>query len=836
VHGKTMGVLSVETNVHGRWSTVWSKRGQQHSSQSASWTHATVKLPSGTSQVRFKGTKGSSYTGDMSVDSIKLSGSSSGSSSGGYTKVSGRYCGSSDTISSMPRTKAQAEEACGADSSCVSISDPGCDGSGDYELCRSTKGEMSTVGSCLFLKPGAGAHSSSGSCTFESSVCGWTEYGKNAWTRGYATPSSGTGASRAHGGKWFMYLETSNGRQGDISYLVSPRLSSPRSMSFYYHMHGKSMGSLSCEANVHGQWSTVWMRSGQQHKSQSTSWTRADIGLPTGTTQVRFKGVKGSSYTGDMSIDTILTTGSSSPSVSSYSSKVSGRYCSSSDTISTHASTRAQAEAACSQDSSCKAISDPDCDGSGGWETCRSTTGSQSSQGTCMYLKPGTAGGACWSADTSKYEMCSGYKNVGYLCVGTHCAAMNPGGTPSSCATKAPAGFVVDASTGACVQASSVSSPGGSNNLASCNFEANTCGWTESGKNAWTRGSRTPSSGTGASNAHDGKYFMFLETSNGRTGDASYLVSPKLSSSARSMTFYYHMYGKTMGILSVEANVPGRALRWATLWSKHGQQHSTQTHSWSSGSVGLPAGIDRVRFKGTKGSSYTGDMAVDSVTFSTSAAPVPSTPPPPVQPPPPPVQPSRPKNAVFEIKNCGIPDVNGFYEVEKTYKGHTQYQKLGSRSGVYISYYKQCQHFRVRCPGTNNYNCVGCPDAGCWHIGVQSHSDKTFVSFANSRLGFPNTPPSGGWETHAWKCNMRGGAAPFNAVVQIDYYNRNPVCDYSNPTNEKNHGQTINMARVYSCPAGQLDLRTEFYDSKSHKWVKRVVTPPVLHWFGPGGH
>eukprot|EP01047_Picozoa_sp_COSAG01_P089835 COSAG01_NODE_21836_length_882_cov_6.591315_1_plen_77_part_10 len=41
-----------------------------------------------------------------------------------------------------------------------------------------------------------------GAGRFRSSA-GWTEYGKNAWTRGSATPSSGTGASRAHGGKWF---------------------------------------------------------------------------------------------------------------------------------------------------------------------------------------------------------------------------------------------------------------------------------------------------------------------------------------------------------------------------------------------------------------------------------------------------------------------------------------------------------------------------------------------------------------------------------------------------------------------------------------------------------
>jgi hypothetical protein len=142
-------------------------------------------------------------------------------------------------------------------------------------------------------------------CTFETSMCGWTESGKNAWTRGKATPSSGTGASRAHGGKWFMYLETSNGRTGDASYLLSPRLSSVHSMSFYYHMHGTSMGLLSIEASVRGHWRIVWSKQGQQQMSQSASWTHADVGLPSGTTRVRIKGTKGNSYTGDMSVDTI---------------------------------------------------------------------------------------------------------------------------------------------------------------------------------------------------------------------------------------------------------------------------------------------------------------------------------------------------------------------------------------------------------------------------------------------------------------------------------------------------------------------------------------------------
>jgi|EP01046_Picozoa_sp_COSAG06_P069020 hypothetical protein len=190
------------------------------------------------------------------------------------------------------------------------------------------------------------------------------------------------------------------------------------------------------------------------------------------------------------------------------------------------------------------------------------------------------------------------------------------------------------------------------------------------------------------------------------------------------------------------------------------------------------------------------------------------------------------------MKNCGIPEVNGFYEADFYKRArHTQYKKVGHDS-VYISYYKGCQRKHVRCPGTNSRDCVGCPRTACWKIGVGSHENTTFVSFANSRRGFSNVPPSGGWETYSWKCNMRGGDPIFNSVVHKDYFNRNPVCDYSNPANEKNHGRKFNMAQVYSCPAGQLDLRTNIYDRKSNKWVKRLVAPPRLYWFGPnqGGH
>ena len=66
--------------------------------------------------------------------------------------------------------------------------------------------------------------------------------------------------------------------------------------------------------------------------------------------------------------------------------QVSERYCGSADDIADH-NTRAEAEAACQSDDACLSISDGACDGSGTWETCRSSSGSSSSSGSCLYLQ-----------------------------------------------------------------------------------------------------------------------------------------------------------------------------------------------------------------------------------------------------------------------------------------------------------------------------------------------------------------------------------------------------------------------------------------------------------------
>lgn len=62
----------------------------------------------------------------------------------------------------------------------------------------------------------------------------------------------------------------------------------------------------------------------------------------------------------------------------------------------------------------------------------------------------GSCSGSCWQADTNNYPSCSGYQSVGYTCVGTQCAACNPGGDPSSCATRAASGTAPNPATGTC--------------------------------------------------------------------------------------------------------------------------------------------------------------------------------------------------------------------------------------------------------------------------------------------------------------------------------------------------------------------------------------------------
>ena len=122
--------------------------------------------------------------------------------------------------------------------------------------------------------------------------------------------------------------------------------------------------------------------------------------------------------------------------------------------------------------------------------------------------------------------------------------------------------------------------------------------------------------------------------------DTSSQVSPQLR-------FYYHMYGATMGTLSVEV-FTSSAQNWTTEFIKAGQQHSAADSAWSLGVVTLPKDPKmRLRFRGVRsGGDYKGDMAIDSVSIIGELTP-PSPPPPSPLPPPTPPSPPPPPPPVI---------------------------------------------------------------------------------------------------------------------------------------------------------------------------------------------
>ena len=132
------------------------------------------------------------------------------------------------------------------------------------------------------------------------------------------------------------------------------------------------------------------------------------------------------------------------------------------------------------------------------------------------------------------------------------------------------------------------------------------------------------SSSTGPLNDYSGTgVYVFLETSSGSAGDTSGLITPAIDLSSLTtpeLRFYYHMYGATMGTLSVQV---WNGLAWTTEWTISGEQHSSETAPWTEAIVDLSSysGIIQLKFLGSKGgSTFTGDMSIDEVSIAEAPA------------------------------------------------------------------------------------------------------------------------------------------------------------------------------------------------------------------------
>jgi len=133
------------------------------------------------------------------------------------------------------------------------------------------------------------------------------------------TSSGSTGPSIDHtlgtsAGK-YLYLETSGGTasNGDSVFFTSPdiditTLTSPQ-VSFFYHMYGALMGDLVIDVYDGTSWHYNLMTiSGQKHTASNQAYTYTALSLGSfsnDTIQIRFKGIRGTGFTGDMAIDDI---------------------------------------------------------------------------------------------------------------------------------------------------------------------------------------------------------------------------------------------------------------------------------------------------------------------------------------------------------------------------------------------------------------------------------------------------------------------------------------------------------------------------------------------------
>jgi hypothetical protein len=133
------------------------------------------------------------------------------------------------------------------------------------------------------------------------------------------TSSSSTGPSVDHtlgnSNGYYLYTESSSSCNFDEYHLVSLPIDtntySNLELNFWYHMYGSTMGTLHVDVNESGSWvNDVWNASG----NLGNTWFNATVDLSsyTGTINIRFRGITGSSYTSDMAIDDINITSSSS--------------------------------------------------------------------------------------------------------------------------------------------------------------------------------------------------------------------------------------------------------------------------------------------------------------------------------------------------------------------------------------------------------------------------------------------------------------------------------------------------------------------------------------------
>ncbi|CAE7037113.1 Herc4 [Symbiodinium sp. CCMP2592] len=143
-------------------------------------------------------------------------------------------------------------------------------------------------------------------CNFETNSCSWKAFTGQAWMRRTGpTSSTGTGPVWAFDGSYYMYLDATSNHPNKEFVLESPVFrngsGAARYVIFRYHMYGVHMGQLMLQFWHGMQWTTAWSLSG----NQGDRWYRAVVWLPNDAQALRFLGMTGTGFAGDIGLDKV---------------------------------------------------------------------------------------------------------------------------------------------------------------------------------------------------------------------------------------------------------------------------------------------------------------------------------------------------------------------------------------------------------------------------------------------------------------------------------------------------------------------------------------------------
>ncbi|WP_338349943.1 fibronectin type III domain-containing protein [Nonlabens tegetincola] len=402
-----------------------------------------------------------------------------------------------------------------------------------------------------------------------------------------STPSTGTGPLNANTGSNYFYTEASSGAVGDTATLVTPLidlsgLTTP-SVEFFYHMFGGEIGTLDLEIYDGTSWTNIFtVGPGQQQTAQADPWLPQLVDLTAyagQTVQFRFIATSNGTFEGDISIDDF----------------------------------KVDELPACPNPSVLTVANVTDASADLSWTENGSSTSWIVEYGPCGFT-PGTA-----STDPNVFEV-TATTNSNFVITGLtsetcyefYVTADCGGGTLSN--ATGPGTF-----TTACSAFVAPYSEGFESFTVTASFVEENC-WSTPQTSGYTWDVSTGGTGstnTGPTAAATGSNYFFTEASSGSAGSEAELVSPLIDMTALTnpaLSFAYHMWGPDFDTLHVDVN---DGSGWdLDVFTLVGQQQVNQTDAWQTAIVPLGAyngATISVRFRGTRGASFGGDIAIDDV-------------------------------------------------------------------------------------------------------------------------------------------------------------------------------------------------------------------------------